>query len=209
METRQHLLRQMLALEEELLGELRRRARPGYRMEGTRVRIDAATRTRQRGHRKNLWHYLRESRALAWIVAPVIYLALIPTLILDAYVTFYQWVCFPAYGIPRVRRSEHFIMDRRLLPYLNGIEKLNCHYCSYFNGLVAYTQAIAARTEQHWCPIKHARRPAILHDRYRHFLEFGDAESYRRNLEQVRRDFADLRPPEATEDAESTGPPRV
>jgi hypothetical protein len=55
-------------------------------------------------------------------------------------------------------------------------------------------QEIAARTEQHYCPIKHARRPKILHDRYRRFFDYGDAEAYKARLEALRTDFADLRP---------------
>jgi hypothetical protein len=31
---------------------------------------------------------------------------------------------------------------------------VNCVYCGYFNGLIAYVQEIAARTEQFWLPHK-------------------------------------------------------
>lgn len=48
---------------------------------------------------------------------------------------------------------------------------------------------IAARTEQYWCPIKHAQRVAGSHGHYSHFLDYGDAESYHDKLEQVRYDF--------------------
>jgi hypothetical protein len=78
------------------------------------------------------------------------------------------------------------------LAYLNPIEKLNCLYCAYANGVFAYTTEIAARTEQYWCPIKHALRMKGVHSRYQHFFDYGDAEGYRRGIEQVRRDFADL-----------------
>ena len=40
------------------------------------------------------------------------------------------------------------VIDRYALSYLNVIEKLNCVYCEYVNGLIAYVQEIAARTEQ-------------------------------------------------------------
>jgi hypothetical protein len=107
-------------------------------------------------------------------------------------VSIYHAVCFPVYRIPKVRRSDYIVIDRHALPYLNLIEKLNCVYCGYFNGLIAYVQEIAARTEQYWCPIKHARKVAALHSRYQHFLEYGDAQAYRDSIEKIRRDFADL-----------------
>ena len=61
----------------------------------------------------------------------------------------YQAVCFPIYGIDKVRRSEHFIYDRAKLGYLNALEKLNFIYCSYGKGLISYTREIASRTEQY------------------------------------------------------------
>jgi len=47
-------------------------------------------------------------------------------------------------------------LDRSKLHYLNALESLNC-VCCYANGLTAFVAEIAGRTEQHWCPIKHAR----------------------------------------------------
>jgi hypothetical protein len=106
--------------------------------------------------------------------------------------TLYQAICFPIYGIPKVKRADHLLDDRRVLPYLNIIEKINCSYCSYVNGMLSYAQEIAGRTEQYWCPIKHARKMTTLHSRYIKFLEFGDGEGYREKIETVRRDFEDL-----------------
>lgn len=122
--------------------------------------------------------------------------ALLPALLLDLYVAIYQALCFPSYGIPKARRRDYFVMDRRRLPYLSGLEKLGCTYCSYFNGLVAYVQEVAARTEQYWCPIRHRLPLKATHSRYHRFLPYGDAEAHRKRLEAVRRDFADLLPPD-------------
>ena len=87
----------------------------------------------------------------------------------------YQAVCFPVYGIPKVARKDYLIFDRRYLAYLNGLEKFNCAYCSYANGLIGYVREIASRTEAYWCPIKHARRVVNAHPRYSSFADFGDA----------------------------------
>jgi hypothetical protein len=51
---------------------------------------------------------------------------------------------------------------------------------------------IAARTEQHWCPIKHSHEIPSPHSRYDQFLHFGDAAAYREGVERVRRNFVDL-----------------
>lgn len=56
----------------------------------------------------------------------------------------------------------------------------------YTNGLIAYAREILARTEQYWCPIKHAHKVLGTHDRYALFLDYGDAEECHRKLEALR-----------------------
>ena len=46
---------------------------------------------------------------------------------------------------------------------------------------------IGSRTEQYWCPIKHALKISDPHRRYYDFLEFSDAEGYRARLEEFRK----------------------
>lgn len=150
----------------------------------------------KREHRKlktSLAHYIVHSRLFAVLTAPFIYACIVPFVLLDLFVSVYQAVCFPVYGIPKARRRDYMAIDRNKLHYLNALEGLNCMYCSYANGLLAYVVEVAARTEQHWCPIKHARRVARAHDRYSHFLAYGDAHAYRDKGEKVRNDFKDLK----------------
>lgn len=150
----------------------------------------------KREHRKlktSLWRYIRQSRFFVALTAPLIYACVIPFLLLDLFVTIYQAFSFPIYGIPKVPRDSHILFDRGKLCYLNFLERLNCDYCAYANGLIAYVTEVAARTEQHWCPIKHARRIPSPHSRYSHFLPYGDANVYRERIEEVRNDFKDLR----------------
>jgi len=40
------------------------------------------------------------------------------------FITVYQSVCFPIYGVARVKRSDYFAFDRGQLAYLNAIEKI-------------------------------------------------------------------------------------
>lgn len=120
------------------------------------------------------------------ITAPIIYSLIIPLFLLDIFMSIYQAICFPIYKIPKVRRSDYFVFDRLSLDYLNGIQKMNCAYCSYGNGVIAFGREIAARSEQYWCPIKHARKIKGAHKRYPVFMDFGDGEKYREALEDIR-----------------------
>ncbi len=113
-------------------------------------------------------------------------LAGLPFVLLDLWVTAFQWTCFPVYGIARVRRRSYFVVDRHRLNYLNAIEKVHCVYFSYANGSIAYVREVAGRTEAYWCPIKHARAIRAPHGRYQHFFDYGDAGSYRHGLRQAR-----------------------
>lgn len=121
------------------------------------------------------------------LTTAIIYSVVLPMILLDLWITVYQWICFPIYGISRVRRRAYFAVDRHRLPYLNPVEKANCTYCSYATGLFAYAGEVTARTEQYWCPIRHARRVRTPHTRYSRFAPFGDASSYRRRLPALRR----------------------
>lgn len=120
------------------------------------------------------------------LVAPIIYAMLFPALLLDLFVTIYQWICFPVYKIKKVKRKDHIAFDRHHLKYLNSIERLNCIYCSYVNGLISYVAEIAGRTEQYFCPIKHSHRLKGTHSHYKNFMDYGDFEKYREELEMLR-----------------------
>ena len=81
------------------------------------------------------------------ITGPIIYGMVIPLLMLDFFVTLYQWTCFPIYGINKVRRSDYLVFDRRHLGYHNFIEKFHCTYCEYGNGLMWLTTITVAGTQ--------------------------------------------------------------
>jgi len=83
---------------------------------------------------------------MALVTAPAIYLLVLPLALLDLGVCLYQFVCFPVWGMARVRRSDYVVIDRHQLAYLNGVQKLNCAYCEYANGLIAFVREVAGRT---------------------------------------------------------------
>jgi hypothetical protein len=188
------LLGKLKLLEDELLVEIRAKEQKfSYTVRNRKVQFKESVAQAHAKLAKKLTRYLRDARFTSYLTTPMILSCIIPTLLADSWATIYQFVCFGAYGIPKVRRSDYIILDRSKLRYLNTIEKLNCAYCGYVNGAFAYVQEIAGRTEQHWCPIKHAVRLKMMHSRYQRFLDYGDAEQYRKRVEEVRRDFEDLK----------------
>ncbi len=135
---------------------------------------------------QSLWHWLRASDPRNVAAAPFIYLMSLPFVLLDLCLSGYQWVCFPLFRIPRVARSHYLVFDRHRLSYLNTIEKVHCLYCSYINGLVAYAAEIVARTEQYWCPLKHATKTMGAHRYYDEFADYGVDVDYAAYLERMR-----------------------
>ncbi len=198
------LLLRIHQLEEELEVELSAaRGRFHYYVEKGRVYFEEGIAKEHRRLRRSVAALLR---ATEWrdIPAGLATLAMaVPLLLLDLFLGLYQFIAFNLYGIDKVRRSDFVIVDRHHLAYLNWIEKFNCLYCGYANGLLAYAKVVAGRTEQYWCPIKHAQRVHAPHTRYGRFLEYGDAESYHQGVSRLR---ADLRKRRETGDgAKPTG----
>ena len=174
------LTQKIHALELQLEAEVaKRHAELRFGLERGRIKFEEEVRQRHKELKTHLLRYVLNARPLVVLTAPVIYALIIPLVLLDLSVSIYQAVCFRAYGIARVRRRDYLVFDRHYLAYLNLLEKVNCAYCSYANGVIAFVREVAARTEQHWCPIKHARRVLAADAHYREVIEFGDAEAYR------------------------------
>jgi len=190
------LLNRIRAIEHQIEEETKlRRAELQADFDDKRVRFEQEILAQHRRLKTGLLKYMITANWLSVLTAPVIYSVLLPMLLLDAFVTVYQRICFPIYGIARVKRSDYFVYDRTHLAYLNVIEKVNCGYCSYGNGLMGYAREIVARTEMYWCPIKHARKIMAAHPYYTGFVDFGDAESYQRELEHLRSQLTELNQP--------------
>lgn len=181
-----HITRLERDVEEELA---RTRTEWRYRVESGRVRFEHGVRQAHQRVKQSIPRFIRESSPRNLLTAPIIYAMVVPIAIIDIGFSFYQLTCFPIYGIARVRRSRYVVIDRQHLAYLNIIEKLNCVYCGYANGVLAYVREIAARTEQYWCPIRHATRVLAPHDHYRRFVDYGDAEGYQKRLLVLRNEL--------------------
>jgi len=188
------LLEKFRTLEHELTMELQKKQEEFfYTIHKKKVRFQREIRLEHKRLVVPAIQYIRNARPMAILTMRVIWSCLIPAVLMDVTITIFQAICFPVYGIPKVRRSDYIVIDRHNLSYLNISEKINCMYCSYFNGLMGYGREMAARTEQHWCPIKHARKGGNIHNRYKYFLDYGDAKRYRREIETARRDFEDIK----------------
>jgi hypothetical protein len=181
------LLNQMAALKAELSTALHdQESRMFFQIKGKRVEFERSVRDAHRKLKTNFFRWLVTNRPQNLITGPLIYGMVIPLLLIDGCVSFYQWACFPIYGITKVRRSDYFVFDRHQLDYLNFIEKFHCTYCEYGNGLMGYMAEILARTEQYFCPIKHAHKILGTHAHYKRFLGYGDAQAYEARLEEFR-----------------------
>ena len=185
-----NLLAQLEVAEKELEKALQeRQVHLNFSIKGKRVEFEQSVKEAHKQLKIGLIKWLG-NRPLNLITAPIIYSMIFPMLLLDLCVSFYQFTCFPIYKIPKVKRDEFIIFDRHHLSYLNWVEKSHCMYCTYGNGLLAYATEIIARTEQYFCPIKHARKMMGRHARYASFVEFGDAADYQIKLEKFRTDLA-------------------
>ena len=193
MSNMQELMDQMKILEKKLAMEFQKREEEFlYTVKGKKVSFEEATRKYHKSLTTTVHTYLRRAGLLRILCAPLIWFCIIPAFFLDLIIVVFQFICFPVYNIPKVIRSDYIVLDRHSLKYLNVIEKINCVYCGYFNGLMGFVREVGGRAEQHWCPIKHARKVKAFHSRYNKFFAYGDGDSYKEKLEKIKYDFKDL-----------------
>lgn len=193
------LLDQIAALDEDLRRAVQEHeATLLYRVKGKRVEFEASVQNAHRRLKTGFFRWVVTYRPQNFLTGPIIYSMIVPLLILDLCVSFYQATCFPIYRIAKVRRADYIVFDRQQLQYLNFIEKFHCTYCAYGNGLIAYVGEIVARTEEYFCPIKHARKVLGRHARYARFLDYGDAADYAARLEAIRARLDAKPPPDKT-----------
>ena len=157
-----------------------------FEIKGKRVEFESSVKAAHKKLKTNFFRWLVTNRPQNLITGPIIYAMVFPLMMLDLCVSLYQWICFPVYGVAKVKRSDYIVFDRHQLHYLNFIEKFHCTYCEYGNGLMSYMAEILARTEEYFCPIKHAHKVLGTHARYKRFLNYGDAADYAAKLEAYR-----------------------
>ncbi len=191
-ETLKNIIKEIKELEERLEKELKLQEKElNYKIKEGKIKFNKDAIAKQKENLKNLFSFFKEMPILHLITSPIIYIMIFPIIILDILLFIYQQSISKIYKLPKVKRSDYIVYDRQLLAYLNIIEKINCMYCSYFNGMLAYASQIAAETELYFCPIKHAKKIAYKHSKYNDFLAYGDSEGYRKKLEDLRTTLKD------------------
>jgi len=203
------MLESIRQMEHDIEWELKR-IREGLKvdLEASKVRFEHEVLAQQKRFKMGVFKYIFNANIKSFLAAPLIYAVFFPMVLLDLFVWVYQWVCFPLFGLARVVRSDYFVFDRVHLGYLNIIEKINCAYCSYGNGLMAYAREVVGQTEQYWCPIKHARKVLHAHPYYLGFADFGDAKGYQTQLEMLNARLAALKVDIQKDEAPPSKPPK-
>jgi hypothetical protein len=186
-----HILDQISSLENELQAAIEQQeGRLSYQLEGKRVMFENAIKEAHLKVKVGFFRWFMSVRPQNFLTMPIIYGMAVPLVLFDLCVSLYQLICFPIYRIARVNRASYIIMDHQHLAYLNFIEKVHCMYCSYAVGLLGYAREITARTEQYFCPIKHAQKILNAHSRYKHFLNYGDADNFQGKVKEFRNALA-------------------
>jgi hypothetical protein len=181
------LTAKLRSVEAEIEAELAKRAEElRFGLQSRRIVFEKEMLRLHREFKIRATRYLVDANPLMVLSAPVIYSLVVPIALVDIWVMAFQAICFPIYKIPKVRRRDYLVFDRHHLAYLNIIEKVNCAYCSYANGAIAFVREVASRAEVYWCPIKHARRILGPHPLYQGFADFGDAEAFRERIKQMK-----------------------
>lgn len=157
-----------------------------YQIKNGYVTFEKEVMAKQRENMQHLISWFREVPLMHLLSSPIIYAMIIPAVLLDIILFIYQQTIFRIYKFKMIKRSDYMLFDHQYLGYLNPIEKLNCLYCSYFNGLMLYASAIAGRTELYFCPIKHAKKVVAQHEFYDAFLSYGDEEEFQKKLQELR-----------------------
>ncbi len=185
------ILDQITALEEELQTAIEdQQGRIRYQIKDRRVVFEQTIKAAHQRVKLGVFRWFLTVRPQNFLTMPIIYGMIVPLALFDLCITFYQMTCFPIYGVARVKRAHYIVMDHQHLAYLNIIEKIDCMYCSYAVGMLGYAREITARTEQYFCPIKHAKKILSTHSRYEHFLDYGDADNLHNKIEAFRSELA-------------------
>lgn len=121
---------------------------------------------------------IKRSRPINLITGPIIYGMIFPIIFLDFCISFYQWSCFPIYGIQKLSRNDFIIFDRQELRYLDWISKFHCTYCAYGVGVITFSSQVINVTEAYFCPIKHHSKTVDKNNKKFKFLEFEEPENF-------------------------------
>jgi hypothetical protein len=123
-----------------------------------------------------------------YLFSPAVYIFFPVAILFHISLELYHRIVFFGYKIPYVLMKDFFIFDRHKISHLNTLQKFNCIYCSYINGLMAYGKEIAGRSERYWCPFKHKdNQPTQPHNHYNKFMDFDFDDDIIKNQIDLRK----------------------
>ncbi|MEQ8200586.1 MAG: hypothetical protein ABRQ24_04070 [Syntrophomonadaceae bacterium] len=157
----------------------------GFSIHQKRIEFLHTFRERNKTFRIPAWKYAIPVNIRHVLSIPFIYMMVVPTIILDLFLTMYNWTALPLYRIPVVKRRDYIVYDRQFLDYLNWIQKINCVYCTYVNGVFAYAVELGGRTERYWCPIKAAKKRPARNNWYSDYADYGSPEQWLEKFNQL------------------------
>ena len=101
----------MAGLEDELRIALKeQQSSIFFQVNGKRVEFEQSIKEAHLRFKKNFFRWLITDRPQNLITGPIIYAMIIPLVITDIFITFYQLTCFPIYGIKKVKRGDYIIL---------------------------------------------------------------------------------------------------
>jgi hypothetical protein len=114
-----------------------------------------------------------------FISSPFIYGLGITLILFHIVLEIYHQVAFRLYNLELVDYKKYIKIDRYKLSKLTILQKINCVYCGYANGLLPYAVAIAAETEKYWCGIKHNFDDNSKFIEPAHHKDFAEYQEYK------------------------------
>ena len=102
-------------LQQELKEEVKRIRIETYEIRDRSIRFKDEVRAHHKSQLVRVFDYLRHARLRNIATAPMIWLCVFPALFMDLVISLYQAVCFAVSGIPKVRRADYMVMDRKYL----------------------------------------------------------------------------------------------
>ncbi len=120
------------------------------------------------------YYYRNTPLVMGAIMLTISWFLALPLVLLDLYTMFYHWSYFGYFDFPKVKRADFVRFDRLNLSKLTVFQKINCLYCEYANGVIAYIKTVINCTEIYSCAIKYQYpRPGTEHHT-NHFYDFQE-----------------------------------
>jgi len=118
------LLDKMKVLEDELIEELQKQQEEfSYEITKRRVYFEENVIIRHKEYTKQLFNYITDAKLKHILSTPFIWICIVPVALMDITISLYQAICFPIYGIPKVKRQDYIVFDRQYLNYFESYRK--------------------------------------------------------------------------------------